>query len=110
MPVSVYIGNLPYKTNEGELRAIFEAYGPLERVNIVQDPSGNPRGFAFVDFTKKEDAERAIAELNGSSMGGRQLNVSEARPRGSGGDGGARGERTSLGGERRFGGSTGRRS
>src|ERR1051325_5520272 len=105
MPVSVYIGNLPYKTNEAEIRSLFEAFGGLERVNIVTDPTGNPRGFAFVDFTKKEDADRAIAELNGSSMGGRQLNVSEAKPRQGGG-----GERSATGGgERRFGGSAGRR-
>jgi cold-inducible RNA-binding protein len=103
MPVSVYIGNLPYKTSEAEIRSLFEPFGSLERVNIVTDPTGNPRGFAFVDFTKKEDADRAIAELNGSSMGGRQLNVSEAKPRQGGGERSAMG-----GGERRFGGGAGR--
>ncbi|MBI1853574.1 MAG: RNA-binding protein [Planctomycetes bacterium] len=108
MPVSVYIGNLPYKTNEAEIRSLFEPFGSLERVNIVTDPTGNPRGFAFVDFTKKEDADRAIAELNGSSMGGRQLNVSEARPRQSGA---AASERPAMGGgERHFGGGSNRRA
>ncbi len=108
MPVSVYIGNLPYQTTEAEIRQLFEPYGTLERVNIVKDPTGNARGFAFVDFVKKEDADRAIAELNGSAMGGRQLNVSEARPR----KGGAEGAGQHYDSERRLsgGGGTGRGS
>lgn len=71
---------------------MFEAYGTVERVNIITDrDTGQPRGFGFVEMSANADADRAIAELNGRELDGRALNVNEARPktdRGSGGGGG----------------------
>lgn len=96
----VYVGNLPFTTDEAQLRAIFEEGGRhVEAVKIVTDrDTGRPRGFAFVDMTSDADAQAAINALNGREFGGRVLTVSEARERpargGPGDDrGGGRGRR-----------------
>jgi cold-inducible RNA-binding protein len=61
---------------------LFEAYGTVERVNLVTDrDSGQARGFGFVEMSVNADADRAIAELNGRELDGRALNVNEARPK-----------------------------
>jgi cold-inducible RNA-binding protein len=96
---NVYIGNLPHKTTDVDLRDLFAVYGTVENVNIITDrETGRARGFAFVEMPNPEEAEKAIAALNGSELGGRTLNVNEAKPkaagpRGSGGQryGGGRG-------------------
>ncbi len=76
----VFVGNLDYETSEDELRQLFAAYGPVDRVIIVTDRySGQPRGFAFVEMTSAEDADKAITELNGTQLHGRKLDVNEAR-------------------------------
>jgi cold-inducible RNA-binding protein len=78
----IFVGNLDYETSEDELRQLFAAYGPVDRVSIVTDRySGQPRGFAFVEMASAEDADKAIAELNGTQLHARKLDVNEARRR-----------------------------
>jgi cold-inducible RNA-binding protein len=102
---NIYVGNLDFRTTEEELRQLFEAYGAVERVNMIRDrDTGQPRGFAFVEMTNDAEAEKAVAGTNGSNVGGRNLNVSEARPKpersAGGGGGGGRGGRGGGGGGR----------
>jgi cold-inducible RNA-binding protein len=86
---NIYVGNLDYRTTEEELRAAFEAHGQVDKVTVVRDrDTGQPRGFAFVEMTNDGEAEKAIASLNGTALGGRNLNVSEARPKREGRGGG----------------------
>src|SRR5215467_4298390 len=67
---SIYVGNLDYKTGEQELRQVFEAYGQVENVNMIRDQfSGQPRGFAFVEMANDEEAQKAIAAVNGMQVG-----------------------------------------
>ena len=88
---NIFVGNLDFNTSEEELRELFGAYGQVDRVSIMTDrDTGRSRGFGFVEMTNSEDGEKAIAALNGSQMGGRKLNVNEARPKAEGG-GGSRG-------------------
>lgn len=76
------------------MRQLFEAYGQVDRVSIMTDrDTGRSRGFGFVEMTNAEDGEKAIAALNGSQLGGRTLNVNEARPKNDRGDRGDRGGR-----------------
>ncbi len=71
---------------------MFEQYGTVDRVNLVTDrDTGRSRGFAFVEMSNTEEADRAIAGLNGANLEGRALNVNEARPKTQGGGGGGRG-------------------
>jgi cold-inducible RNA-binding protein len=88
---NIFVGNLNFNTSEDELRQLFEAYGQVDRVSIMTDrETGRSRGFGFVEMSSSEDGEKAIAALNGSQVGGRTLNVNEARPkpeRSSGGGG-----------------------
>lgn len=102
---NIFVGNLDFNTSEEELRQAFEAYGQVDRVSILTDrETGRSRGFGFVEMTNAEDGDKAIAALNGSQLGGRTLNVNEARPktdRPSGGGGGRdRGGRGGGGGGR----------
>jgi RNA recognition motif-containing protein len=70
---------------------IFQQYGSVERVNVVTDRiTGQPRGFAFVEMTNRNEAENAIASLDGRELDGRNLNVNEARPKTDGPRGGGR--------------------
>jgi RNA recognition motif-containing protein len=97
----IYVGNLPFSANEGELRQLFEEFGTVNSVALINDrETGRPRGFGFVEMPNA-DAARAIQALNGKDMGGRPLRINEAqeRERGGGGGGG--------GGGRRFGGGGG---
>ncbi len=90
---NIFVGNLSYQTGETELEAAFAAFGAVERVSIVRDrDTGQPRGFAFVEMTNADEANKAIEGLNGAELGGRNINVNEARPREErGGGGGGRG-------------------
>ncbi len=89
---NVFVGNLDFAATESSVRAMFEPYGAVDRVNLVTDrDTGRSRGFAFVEMSNTEEADRAIAGLNGAEVGGRALNVNEARPKGQGGGGGNRG-------------------
>jgi len=79
---NIFVGNLDFGASEESLRSLFESYGTVERVNLVTDrDTGRSRGFAFVEMTDSGEADRAIAGLNGSSLGGRALRIDEARPR-----------------------------
>jgi RNA recognition motif-containing protein len=79
---NLYVGNLPHSTTESELRTIFEAHGEVEKVSIVTDrDTGRARGFAFVEMTNAGEAEKAIAALNGTEVGGRTLTINEAKPK-----------------------------
>lgn len=98
---NLYVGNLPHSTSESELRTVFEAHGAVDRVNIVTDrETGRSRGFAFVEMSNSGEADKAIAALDGSQLGGRTLKVNEAKPKA---------ERAGAGGGRRFGGGGGGR-
>lgn len=97
--MNIYVGNLDFKTTEDELRTLFQGYGQVERVNIVRDgDTGQPRGFAFVEMNNDGEAEQAIAGVNGSNLGGRTLNVNQARPKTERGSGRGQGGRRSFGG------------
>ena len=79
---NLYVGNLPHSTREAELRALFEAHGAVDKVSIVTDrETGRSRGFAFVEMLDASEADKAIAALNGSELGGRTLTINEARPK-----------------------------
>ena len=100
---NIFVGNLDFNTSEDELRTMFEAYGQVDRVSIMTDrETGRSRGFGFVEMANPEEGEKAIAGLNGSQVGGRTLNVNEARPKveRSGGGGKDRGGRGGGGGGR----------
>ncbi len=92
MSKKIYVGNLPFSASEDELRGLFTEFGSVESASLITDrDTGRPRGFGFVEMS--DGADDAIAALNGKDMGGRQLNVNEARPRTdrpSGGGGGGR--------------------
>jgi RNA recognition motif-containing protein len=89
---NIFVGNLNFNTSEDEIRRLFESYGQVDRVSILTDrDTGRSRGFGFVEMSNPEEGDKAIAALNGSQIGGRTINVNEARPksdRGFGGDGG----------------------
>jgi len=92
---NIFVGNLSFGTSEEAVRALFEAHGTVDRVNIVRDrDTGQPRGFGFVEMTNDSEGLAAINALNGRDLDGRTLNVNEARPKtergfaGSGGGGG----------------------
>jgi cold-inducible RNA-binding protein len=105
---NIFVGNLSFNTNEDELRQLFESYGQVDRVSIMTDrDTGRSRGFGFVEMSSNEDGDKAITALNGSQVGGRTINVNEARPKTerSGGGGGGGRDRGGRGG----GGGGGRR-
>jgi RNA recognition motif-containing protein len=82
MSSKLYVGNLPYTTGEQELHELFSAAGNVESVSVMRDmATGRARGFAFVEMTTPEEAQRAIDQLNDRPFGGRNLTVNEARPR-----------------------------
>jgi cold-inducible RNA-binding protein len=90
---NIFVGNLDFGATEESIRSLFQPYGAIERVNLVTDrDTGRSRGFAFVEMTDPAEADRAIEALNGTDLGGRSLNVNEARPKTNGG--GSRERRT----------------
>jgi RNA recognition motif-containing protein len=79
---NLFVGNMSFQTTESELRSVFEPFGELTRVNVVTDrDTGQARGFGFVEMPNDDEATKAIAALNGKEVGGRALNVNEARPK-----------------------------
>jgi cold-inducible RNA-binding protein len=106
---NIFVGNLSFGTTEQDIRSLFEAHGSVDRVNIVTDrDTGQPRGFAFVEMTNDAEGDKAIDAINGKEVGGRALNVNEARPKSEGGGGGrGRGFGGGGGGGRGSGGSGG---
>ena len=86
---NIFVGNLDFASTESSIRALFEPYGNVERVNLVTDrDTGRSRGFAFVEMSDAGEADRAINALNGQQLDGRSLNINEARPKPQGGGGG----------------------
>ena len=107
--IKIYVGNLPFSTTEDELRAAFEAHGQVQSASIVMDrQTGRPRGFGFVEMPNDDEARAAIEKMNGQSLGGRDLQVNEARPREAGGSRGGGGWGGGGGGGSRGGGAGGR--
>jgi cold-inducible RNA-binding protein len=79
---NIFVGNLSFDATEDTVRSLFETYGAVDKVNIVTDrDTGRARGFGFVEMSVNAEADRAIDGLNGRELGGRALNVNEARPR-----------------------------
>jgi RNA recognition motif-containing protein len=101
----LYVGNLPYTTGEAELQELFSKAGNVESVRVMRDAAtGRARGFAFVEMSTDEEAQKAATDFNQYQMGGRALTVNEARPKpegGFGGGGGFGGNRGGGGGGRR---------
>lgn len=90
----IYVGNCPFDVSEEKLRDLFAAYGDVETVSVITDrDTGRPRGFAFVEMPDASAAQAAIKGVNGTELGGRTLNVSEARPKRNDGGGGRSGRR-----------------
>lgn len=79
---SIFVGNLSYQTTEIELERAFARHGRVSSVRVMMDRgTGSPRGFAFVQMPGMDDAEEAIARMNGQSIGGRSITVNEAQSR-----------------------------
>lgn len=89
--MNLYVGNLPYRMTDDQLRQEFEQYGQVASCTIIMDKAtGQSKGFGFLEMPSREEAEAAITGLNGREIQGRRLNVNEARPRENGGGGGYR--------------------
>jgi hypothetical protein len=107
MGTRLYVGNLPYSVTELDLRDLFSGLGTVTDAKIVTDrETGRPRGFGFVEMSTEDEARKAIEELNGRDVQGRQVAVKEAEERGRGG-GGGRSFGGGGGGGRGFGGGGG---
>ncbi|MCJ7692668.1 MAG: RNA-binding protein, partial [Sedimentisphaerales bacterium] len=99
----IYVGNLVFDVSEDDLKEAFEPFGEITEVRLIMDKfSGKSKGFGFIEMPSKEEAEKAIEEMNGKEFKGRALNVNEAKPKtdrgGRGGGGGGRGGRGGFGG------------
>ena len=97
--MNIYVGNLSFSATESDVREAFQAFGTVEKAAIITDKgTGQSRGFGFVEMPNRDEAEKAIAALNGRDLKGRALKVNEAqartdRPRSGGGFGGGGGGR-----------------
>ena len=89
MTMKLYVGNLSFETSKEDLQTMFAGAGTVESVNLIEDrETGRSRGFGFVEMSTKEEGAAAIQQFNGKDMGGRALNVNEAKPRENRGNGG----------------------
>jgi RNA recognition motif-containing protein len=80
--MNIFVGNLSFNATEDDLRQLFETYGEVDKVNVITDrDTGRARGFGFVEMPDNSAAKAAIAGLQGKDLGGRTLNVNEAKPR-----------------------------
>jgi cold-inducible RNA-binding protein len=101
MSNKLFVGNLSFETTENDLQDAFAAFGTVTETNLMMDRTTNrPRGFAFVTMSSADEAQKAIAGLNGRELSGRALTVNVARPREERPAGGG-------GGRREFGGNRG---
>jgi RNA recognition motif-containing protein len=92
MGKKLYVGNLTYGVTDGTLAAMFEAHGTVKSAQVIMDrDTGRSKGFGFVEMGTDQEAQAAIAALNGKEVDGRSLTVNEARPREDRGGGGGRG-------------------
>ena len=100
---SIFVGNLDFGVTEDQIRALFEAHGAVDRVTIMTDrDTGRSRGFAFVEMANSQEADQAIAAVNGANLSGRALNVNEARPKADRAGGGGYGDAPRQRRERRW--------
>jgi len=100
----LYVGNLGYGVTDSDLSKMFEPHGTVESAQVIMDrDTGRSKGFGFVEMKTEQEAQAAIAALNGQDAGGRSLTVNEAKPRSEGGRGGS-GGRGGYGGGRDRGG------
>ena len=82
MTMKLYVGNLAFQTTSEELQTMFAQAGTVESVSLIEDrETGRSRGFGFVEMSTKEEGAAAISQFNGKDLGGRALNVNEAKPR-----------------------------
>src|SRR6266699_751339 len=82
MSVKLYVGNLAFQTTSEDLQQLFAQAGTVESASVIEDrETGRSRGFAFVEMSSKEEGSAAIQQFNGREVGGRALNVNEAKPR-----------------------------
>ena len=103
MGKKLYVGNLTYSITDSELQEMFQAHGTVASAQVIMDrDTGRSKGFGFVEMGSDQEAQAAIAAMNGKDMGGRSLTVNEARPKESGGGG-----RGGSGGGRGYGGGGG---
>jgi RNA recognition motif-containing protein len=80
--MNIYVGNMAYGVSQNELQALFEQYGEVSSANVITDKfTGQSKGFGFVEMPQDDQAQKAVAELNGQELKGRNLTVNEARPR-----------------------------
>ena len=80
--MNIFVGNLAFSTSDHDIRQLFEPYGAVDTINIITDKyTGNSRGFGFVEMPDSTAAKAAIQGLQGKALGGRTLNVNEAKPR-----------------------------
>src|SRR5262252_7871820 len=104
----IYVGNLPYGVSDSDLQQMFEAHGTVQSAQVIMDrETGRSKGFGFVEMGTDQEAQAAIAAMNGKEVDGRNLTVNEARPREDRGGGGGRGGfggggRGGYGGGRRY--------
>ena len=103
--MNLYVGNLLFNVSETDLRNAFEQFGQVTEVRLIMDKfSGKSKGFGFIEMPSKDEAEKAIGEMNGKEFMGRALNVNVAKPktdrRGGGGRGGRGGASRGGGGNR----------
>jgi cold-inducible RNA-binding protein len=111
MSMKLYVGNLAFQTSSEDLQRLFEQAGTVESASVVEDrETGRSRGFGFVEMSSLEEGQAAIQQFNGQDLGGRALNVNEAKPRedrgskrsGSGGNRFGGGNRGGYGGSSRY--------
>jgi len=89
--MKLYVGNLAFETSSNDLQTLFAQAGTVESVALIEDrETGRSRGFGFVEMSTKEEGAAAIQQFNGKDVGGRALNVNEAKPREDRGGGGGR--------------------
>lgn len=92
MSTKLYVGNLSFDTSSNDLESLFAKAGTVQSVSLIEDrETGRSRGFGFVEMQTKEEGEAAIAQFNGTELGGRTLKVNEAKPREDRGNGGGGG-------------------
>lgn len=78
----VYVGNLPYSADDDKLKELFSQYGNVVEAVVIKDKySGRSKGFGFIEFASEESAQKAVSEMNGKEVEGRELKVNEARPK-----------------------------
>jgi RNA recognition motif-containing protein len=108
--MKLYVGNLAFQTSSDDLQQLFAQAGTVESASVVEDrETGRSRGFGFVEMSSNEEGQKAIQQFNGQEVGGRALNVNEAKPRedrgggfGGGRNGGGNGGRGGYGGNSRY--------